>query len=129
MPSYKDIVDLIKKGSAIEAQEKIMELRESAISLQEENAELRQRVNALEEQLAVRAKVIWEPPYYWVEEQGGKRDGPYCQPCYDKDAKLIRLQDEKRGRWHCRVCGKHFHDKNYQPPQVNRAPGSNDWPM
>lgn len=36
-PNYKDIIELIKKGSTIEAQEKIMELREGALALQEEN--------------------------------------------------------------------------------------------
>lgn len=43
MPSYKDIVDLIKKGATIEAQEKIMELREAAVELQDENISLRQK--------------------------------------------------------------------------------------
>lgn len=128
LPSYKDIIELLKKGSSIEAQEKIMELREGAIALQEENIELRQKVKALEEQLAVRAKVQWEAPYYWVQEQDKPRDGPFCQACYDKDAKLIRLQDRKRGTWHCHVCGKLVHDKTYQPPQVNRGPsGPNSW--
>ena len=37
IPSYKDIVDLIKKGATLEAQERVMELREAAISLQDEN--------------------------------------------------------------------------------------------
>lgn len=124
LPSYKDIIELLKKGSSIEAQEKIMELREGAIALQEEVFELRQKVKALEEQLAIRAKVQWEPPYYWAQEQDKPRDGPYCQPCYDKDGKLIRLQDQKKGRWHCEACSNTFFDKTYQPPQINRGGGS-----
>lgn len=121
LPNYKDIVELLKKGSTIEAQEKIMELREAAVSLQEEVLELRQRLKNLEEQLALRAKVTWEPPYYWASEKDGKREGPYCQACYDKDEKLIRLQNENRGVWHCRVCGKYYHDKNYESPQIRRS--------
>jgi len=125
LPSYKDIVDLIKKGSTIEAQEKIMELREAAIQLQEENLELRQQAKALEEQIALRAKVTWEKPYYWTDENG-KRDGPYCQTCYDKDGKLIRLQDGKEGIWRCKVCSGVFFDSTYRDPEVHIERSNND---
>jgi hypothetical protein len=108
LPNYKDIIDLVKKGSTLEAQEKIMELREAAISQQEENIELRQRVKALEEQLALRAKVLWEAPYYWTEEDQ-KRDGPFCQSCYDKDG-LIRLQ-KLSAEFGCLVCDKTVRDR------------------
>jgi hypothetical protein len=37
LPSYKDIIELVKTGATIEAQEKIMELRQSALDGQEEN--------------------------------------------------------------------------------------------
>jgi len=48
IPSYKDIIDLIKAGATIEAQEKIMELRQSALNIQEENIGLRNRILDLE---------------------------------------------------------------------------------
>ena len=51
-PNYKDIIELIKKGSTLEAQELIQELREAAMELQEENLALRARVKELEDQLA-----------------------------------------------------------------------------
>lgn len=51
LPSYKDIVDLLKKGATIEAQEKIMELRESALELQEENINLKNQVLELQERV------------------------------------------------------------------------------
>lgn len=124
VPNYKDIVDLIKKGSTLEAQEKIMELREAAIQLQEENLELRQRVKNLEEQIALRAKVTWEKPYYWVDDSG-RRDGPYCQTCYDNDSKLIRLQDGENGTWRCKVCKNTFFDSNYREPRIERS--NDDW--
>ena len=50
-PSYKDIIELIKAGATIEAQEKIMELRQAALDIQEENINLRNRVNELESKL------------------------------------------------------------------------------
>jgi len=59
LPPYKDIIELIKKGATIEAQEKIMELREAAIQLQEENLSLRQRVKELEEEKLIRENLTW----------------------------------------------------------------------
>ena len=44
LPSYKDIVDLLKKGATIEAQEKLMELRKYALELQEENINLKNQI-------------------------------------------------------------------------------------
>ena len=51
LPKYKDIIELIKKGATIEAQEKIMELRESALELQEENINLKNQVLELQEKI------------------------------------------------------------------------------
>ena len=48
LPSYKDILELLKAGATIEAQEKIMELRPAALAIQEENIQLRNRVLELD---------------------------------------------------------------------------------
>ena len=45
IPRYSDIVDLIKKGATLEAQEKIIELREAALELQEENIRLKEELS------------------------------------------------------------------------------------
>lgn len=50
-PTFKDVIQLVKQGMTIEAQEKIMELREAMLNLQEENQSLRERVHDLEAQL------------------------------------------------------------------------------
>ncbi|MCH9032111.1 MAG: hypothetical protein IIB00_07625 [candidate division Zixibacteria bacterium] len=113
LPNFKEISELIKKGLTIEAQEKFMELREGAVKLQEENLSLREQVRELESQLAIRGKVVWAEPYYWLEEDG-KRDGPYCQKCYDCDIKLIRLQRGIRGVWNCRACNSGFTDGEFK---------------
>ena len=66
LPNYKDIIDLVKKGSTLEAQEKILELREAAMELQEENMSLRSRIKELEDQLSLKQQVQWDKPYYWT---------------------------------------------------------------
>lgn len=127
IPKYQDIVDLIKKGATVEAQEKIMELRESVINAQEEIQNLRSQVEELKTQLSVKAQVQYEKPYYW-EMKGEQRDGPYCQVCYDKDQKLIRLQETRQGLWHCGCCKKYFRDSTYRAPEVIQGnPGEGSW--
>lgn len=51
LPKYTEITDLLKKGATLEAQEKIMELREFALQLQEENIELKNQLKIKEELL------------------------------------------------------------------------------
>jgi len=114
LPNYKDIVDLIKKGSTIEAQEKIMELREGALALQEENLELKAKIKELEEKLNKKEEVDWEPPFYWVNK-GDSKDGPFCQKCYDSESKLIRLQNADKGAWRCTSCNNNFFEDSYKP--------------
>jgi hypothetical protein len=104
LPTFKEAIDLIKKGGTIEAQEKIMELREAYIELQEENLNLRQRLRELEEAISIREKLIWEPPYYFLKIDESKKDGPFCQQCYDKDKKLIRLFRRSDHVWDCKSC-------------------------
>lgn len=47
-PSVQDIIKLVKAGATIDAQEKIMELRQGVMDLQEENLSLRTQVQELQ---------------------------------------------------------------------------------
>lgn len=118
LPNYKDIVELLKKGSTIEAQEKIMELREGALSLQEENISLREKIKELESELNKKKEVIWESPYYWTLD-GQSRVGPFCQQCYDKNKELIRLQGDSEGYWECKTCKNTYLDDSYSNGAFN----------
>ena len=109
IPTYKDIVDLMKKGATVEAQERIMELREAVLELQEENVSLRQNIRQLEEQLSLEKELGFDGSVYW-RTTGGNRIGPFCQRCHDVDKKLVRLQDYGDA-WFCLGC-KMSHDKN-----------------
>lgn len=108
LPTYKDIVELLKKGATVEAQEQIMALREGALALQEDNFSLREKVKTLEESLRIKGQLTFDGSSYWLSE-AGKSDGPFCQHCYDTSGKLVRLQDWG-DRWLCFSC-KNLHDK------------------
>ena len=114
LPNYKDIVDLLKKGSTIEAQEKIMELREGALALQEENINLKEKISELESKLNKKNEVQYEAPFYWTMVNG-KKEGPFCQKCYDSDGKIIRLQKIEEGNWHCKLCNNNYFEDSYKP--------------
>jgi hypothetical protein len=60
-PSYKEIIDLIKVGSTIEAQEKIMELRQSALAIQEQNIDLRNQLADLQAEIKELKSLSGEP--------------------------------------------------------------------
>jgi hypothetical protein len=61
LPGYKDIIELVKTGATIEAQEKIMELRQAALDGQEENIRLRNRVSELEARVRELERAEGEP--------------------------------------------------------------------
>lgn len=104
LPSYKDIVDLLKKGATIEAQEKIMELRESALELQEENINLKHQVLELQGKVRKLEALEGEPcpkcrkPAWAVESSmpdsefgdlGGIRRVYKCSECGFTESQLI----------------------------------------
>jgi hypothetical protein len=120
LPSAKDIFELIKKGATLEAQEKIMELREMCITLQEENHNLRRRITELENILSISKRLMWEAPYYWVKS-GEAKEGPFCQVCYDKEKRLIRLQNHGKGAWSCYSCKNSYFNSFYEPPEPPKA--------
>ena len=109
IPKYLDIVDLIKKGATVEAQEKIMELRESALELQEENIALKAKIKELENALDVIQHLEYTGHVYWrwLENEAGDyldKDGPFCQVCNDTNNMLVRLYDSADGWWKCKHC-------------------------
>lgn len=113
-PNYKEILDLIKKGATVQAQEEVMKFREVALTLQEENIKLRETISALEAKLNEKEKLVWEPPFYWLKE-GNAKDGPFCQQCYDSKTKLMRLQNTDKGAWRCSTCNNNFFETSYKP--------------
>lgn len=97
--------------------DRLVDLKEQLQTNREENIELRAEVLRLKEALAKKSEVVFEVNKYWVNLNGEKH-GPYCQKCYDKDGKLIRLQqDEVQGYghyWRCTTC-----TESYDYPKID----------
>lgn len=114
LPSYKEIKALLDQGSLDEAKETILALREAALELQEENAEMRERIGKLEEKLKIEGDLIFEQGVYFLQKEK-QREGPFCQPCYDKEALLVRLHDDG-DHWFCYGCNRGYAKKPYARP-------------
>ena len=112
LPRYKDIVELLKKGSTIEAQEQIMSLREGALELQEENQELKEKIRNLEIKLqniedwkAEKARYTlvnpWRGPaqVYALKESESNGELPHfiCTNCFQSARKTILTPIEGTG--------------------------------
>jgi regulator of replication initiation timing len=110
LPSYSMIVELIKKGATIEAQEQIMKLREAALELQEENLALREENKRLREEKELATNLEFSDGVYWLHKDG-KPTGPFCSACYDEHHRLSRPHDGSNYiaiRWICVVCSRRF---------------------
>ncbi len=113
IPSYADIIELIKDGLTQEAREKIMELREAVMALQEENIWLKQKLEQAELESDVSRNMHFDKGIYWLRrptDDGTNRDGPFCQVCYDRDRKPVRLQRASgpQSGWYCAACRNHY---------------------
>jgi hypothetical protein len=89
-----------------DAKIQIVEIKEALIDSDREK-------KALLDKLNLKENLVYEKPYYWKKD-GENKEGPFCQLCYDKDSKLIRLQDFGNGEWECKSCKTYFTDENYK---------------
>jgi len=119
-----DIAKLIKDSDlSLEKAETKLKLAElisaladakiEAAEIQQALAEKDSELRGLREQLETRDKLEWDDPYYWHKTETG-RVGPYCQQCYDKEQRLIRLQGNGEGWWECKTCKNNYTDARYR---------------
>ena len=99
-----------------------LDLKETVLRIKEENAELRRTIAAqAEKPPKPEIRQVGETNYYFVGEEG-----PYCQPCYDGNNKLVNLMPKLHytGGWGrtCKVCGKVFFEGSETPPRIQFKP-------
>lgn len=114
---FNDISDLIRKGMKVEAIEKLLDLRESMANLRDDNLVLKERVQALEKSLEDKSQLTYEAPFYWMVD-GDKKDGPFCQQCWDSSQKKTRLVHEGNDYWKCNVCKNGYKGPNWKRQSI-----------
>jgi hypothetical protein len=102
------LADLI--GALADAKLQIVEVKELL-------SEKDQEINRLIESQKIKDSIQYEAPYYWLMKND-KKEGPFCQNCYDNDQKLIRLQGYNNGYWDCKTCKSGYKDSSYDEPGI-----------
>lgn len=84
------------------------------------------RIKTLQEEKKTRSNLTYEAPYYWSINRDSK-EGPFCQQCFDKNEKLIRLQGYGNGYWDCKVCGNNYKDSSFRSSGPISVSSRSDW--
>lgn len=103
---------LDKAETKLKIAELISALADAKIAIADINEiilEKDQKIGELEKALALKINIKYVAPYYWLGEDE-KKEGPFCQHCYDKDLKLVRLIEKKTtgGSFHCKICSSWY---------------------
>ena len=77
-----------------------MEMQKRIADLENENKDLK-------EKLRIKEDLIYENNSYWINKEG-KKDGPFCSRCWDKNKDLIRIHRIVGNDRKCPECKNHF---------------------
>ena len=112
---FKKINELFVLGRFEEARRMLMELQARYIALHDEVSILKEQVQDFEDIIFLSQNLVVEEGQYWLRA-GGVRHGPFCKPCYEYAAKLIRLESHSNV-WRCPYCGS-LYDQEQIPGEV-----------
>jgi hypothetical protein len=103
-------IDLMKKGSQLEAQAQIQKLQEQYLELHAENLELKQKLLELNNKSELNKNMKFKEPFFYLIE-GDSEVGPFCPRCWQKDNNQVRVvstPDSHNHSQQCQVCGMGF---------------------
>ena len=102
----KVLHDICIKQKDPKTMETLLEIQSQAFALVNENQRLSTENASLKEKLATKGSLEFSPNYdaYFRNLDNGKKDGPFCKNCWDKDEKLLRLD----GEGFCTGCDKAY---------------------
>jgi hypothetical protein len=109
----------------LEVNEKLQDLVFENVQLRQKLRETEQRVRELESEKELSESIVFDGQVYWREnedEHGSKmKEGPFCQTCYDKDSKWIRLRPSGTPdvKWLCSLCRTPVYHAT--PPRLKQA--------
>jgi len=117
----KELIMLAHNVKNIELHKKLVSLQSDISLLQNENCNLKETVRKLQEKYELRGNVVYEKPFYWLKD-GDKKEGPYCQKCYDSICKLIHLQSKDNDIYECLNCNRYYEGPKYVATQSDNSP-------
>lgn len=124
----KDVAKLAHEYGKIELYQKAVDLQSQVNELAAENTDLRQAVTEarqqvadLQEKLRLKGQVVFRHGVYFLKEEDGTEEGPFCTRCWDAERLLIRV-DRNDNKYHCRHCDPHQRVKPPLPAPLARKP-------
>ena len=103
METTKILSNALLKLKDPELMAEYVKLQQAVMELFDENARLKEEIVALKKGVDIQEGLLFERGVYFTNHTG-KKDGPYCQRCWDKDKTLIRLKVYSEGRAYCLEC-------------------------
>lgn len=100
--------DLALKESISDLYDEFLKLKELLGRLTEENEQLKRALEQMGPMPELRE--VGKALYYFLGEEG-----PFCQPCYVKTGKLVKLPPLGNTGRRCTVCGQFFQEKTAHP--------------
>jgi len=86
----KSIGKILQEAGKIEQYQQILEAQQELLEMQKKIRNLEKEIAELKEKLKIKVNLIYENNEYWISSKG-KKDGPFCSRCWDKNKDLIRM--------------------------------------
>lgn len=88
----KKAFEMAQKSDNYELMKEMMSIQATAYSLLEENQALKNEIVELKSLEKVESNIHQKDDAYYLKNDYGEDDGPFCTRCWDKDKSLIRLR-------------------------------------
>jgi len=104
----KSTAKVLQEAGKIEQYQQILETMEKLLEMQNKIIELESENKDLKEKLSIKENLIYENNSYWINDEG-KKNGPFCSRCWDKNQELIRIHSMGNSALcRCPECKNHF---------------------
>lgn len=110
--SLKDAETRFKLADLLSA---LADVKTELAGVQDTIRDQQRTIRELNEKMTFAGKMEFDAPYFW-NVTDGKREGPYCQKCWEDDKKSIHLYLLGNGYWVCAACKTEVIDSSHRPP-------------
>ncbi|TKJ38594.1 MAG: hypothetical protein CEE38_02505 [Planctomycetes bacterium B3_Pla] len=118
----KEAVKLVQQIDNVELYRKILDLHSEAMELTEQLKKKDEMITQLRNALELKGKLVCKDSAYYLEDEKGRTDGPFCTKCFDVDKVKCRLvADNREPQVICPNCKVSFSSKplyHYLRPDV-----------
>ena len=101
--ALKSIGNILKEAGKIEQYKVILDAQQQLLDMQKRISDLEVENKDLKGKLTIKENLIYENNSYWINKEG-KKDGPFCSRCWDKNQVLLRMHPYGRAYSKCPEC-------------------------